>query len=72
MIGLKPGYGSEATMARLRPQLQRLPGIATYLFAIQDLRAGGRDGQAPTNQFTLWGSDAQAVADRSGDRPRRA
>ncbi len=47
-ISLKPlserGINSEAVLARLRPKLQQMAGIETYLFSSQDLRAGGRSG----------------------------
>jgi multidrug efflux pump len=44
----------EATqiIARLRPQLNRLPGASTFLQAAQDLRIGGRGGNA-MYQYTL-------------------
>ena len=47
-ISLKPlserGVNSEAVLARLRPKLQQMAGIETYLYSAQDLRAGGRSG----------------------------
>ena len=47
-ISLKPlaerGIGSEEVLARLRPKLQQMAGIETYLYSSQDLRAGGRSG----------------------------
>jgi len=47
-ISLKPlrerGISSEAVLARLRPKLQQMAGIETYLYSAQDLRAGGRSG----------------------------
>ena len=47
-ISLKPlserRVNSEAVLARLRPKLQQMAGIETYLYSAQDLRAGGRSG----------------------------
>ena len=47
-VSLKPlserGISSEAVLARLRPKLQQMAGIETFLFSAQDLRAGGRSG----------------------------
>ncbi len=47
-ISLKPlrerGISSEEVLARLRPKLQQMAGIETYLYSAQDLRAGGRSG----------------------------
>ncbi len=47
-ISLKPlserGISSEDVLARLRPKLQQMAGIETYLYSAQDLRAGGRSG----------------------------
>ena len=43
-------------MARLRPQLAKVPGAPTYLQAIQDLRIGGRASSAQY-QYTLQSVD---------------
>ncbi len=47
-VSLKPlaerGISSEAVIARLRPQLSKIPGVQTFLFSAQDLRGGGRSG----------------------------
>ena len=47
-VSLKPlrerGISSEAVLNRLRPKLQQMAGIETYLYSAQDLRAGGRSG----------------------------
>eukprot|EP01037_Dinobryon_pediforme_P011512 gene11512-11607_t len=62
-IGLKPlaerGVTSEQVIARLRPKLQALPGIQTFLYSAQDLRSGGRGGSS--NQFVLLGGDLQEL-----------
>jgi multidrug efflux pump len=54
-IGLKPlaerGVSSEEVLARLRPVLNRLGGVQTFLYSAQDLRGGGRGGAS--NQFVL-------------------
>jgi multidrug efflux pump subunit AcrB len=37
-----PRPNADAIIARLRPKLAKIPGIATYLQSVQDLRTGGR------------------------------
>ena len=60
-IALKPpaerdGASTEDVINRLRPKLSALPGIRLFMFAAQDLRAGGR--QSDSNyQYTLTSSD---------------
>ncbi len=59
-IGLKPlaerqGVAADAIINRLRPQLAQIGGVQTFLYAAQDLRAGGRGGAS--NQYVLLGSD---------------
>ncbi|MDQ2804498.1 MAG: efflux RND transporter permease subunit, partial [Pseudomonadota bacterium] len=48
MVSLKPlaqrGLSSEGVIARLRPKLERLGGVQTFLMSAQDLRGGGRSG----------------------------
>src|SRR5262249_13747492 len=44
--------GVDDVMARLRPQLAKVPGAPTFLQAIQDLRIGGRASSAQY-QYTL-------------------
>jgi multidrug efflux pump len=39
-------------MARLRPKLARIPGAATFLQAVQDIRIGGRQSNAQY-QYTI-------------------
>src|SRR5262249_20191748 len=46
----------DAVIARLRPQLARVPGGRLFLVAVQDVRAGGRQSNA-TYQYTLQADD---------------
>jgi multidrug efflux pump len=59
-ISLKPLEQRKITadqiIARLRPQLARMPGATLYLQAAQDLRVGGRSSNAQY-QFTLFGDN---------------
>ena len=58
-INLKPQaerVSSEEVVARLRPKLMRVPGATLFLNAVQDLRVGGRQGNA-TYQYTLVSDD---------------
>jgi multidrug efflux pump len=47
-LSLKPlaerGISSEEVIARLRPKLEQVGGIQTFLYSAQDLRGGGRQG----------------------------
>ncbi len=58
-VGLKPSKerdaSSEAVIARLRPKLQALAGIQTFLYSVQDLRGGGRGGSS--NEVNLLDED---------------
>ncbi len=58
---LKPlaqrGIGSEAVIARLRPQLERMAGISTVVYSAQDIRGGGGNGDSAVFQFVLLGDD---------------
>ena len=47
---------SELIIARLRRQMARVPGASLYLQAVQDVRVGGRAGNAQY-QYTLSGDD---------------
>ena len=55
-VTLKPKPGriesSQQVIARLRPQLARITGAALFLNPVQDVRAGGRGGNA-SYQYTL-------------------
>jgi multidrug efflux pump len=46
-----------AVIARLRPQLERVTGLRAFLSPVQDVRAGGRSGNA-TYQYTLKAADS--------------
>ena len=47
---------ADQIIARLRPKLSRVPGATLYLQANQDVRVGGRQGNAQY-QFTLQGDN---------------
>ncbi|MFX9027498.1 hypothetical protein ABTN22_18685, partial [Acinetobacter baumannii] len=36
----------DQVIARLRPQLAKIPGVGVYLQPVQDVRVGGRPGKA--------------------------
>ncbi len=61
-INLKPAsqrsVAGQAVIARLRPKLAKVTGVALFLSPVQDLRAGGRQANA-NFQYTLK-SDNQA------------
>jgi multidrug efflux pump len=64
-INLKPlaqrdNVSSQAVINRLRGKLNRIAGISTFMFAAQDLRAGGRQSDSQY-QFTLWSSDIDTL-----------
>jgi len=52
--------GSNAVIARLRPKLARVTGAALFLSPVQDVRVGGRQGNA-TYQYTLSGDNADTL-----------
>ncbi len=52
--------GAPKVLERLRRRLGRVPGAQTFLFSAQDVRAGGRQGNA-SYQYTLQGDDAQEL-----------
>jgi multidrug efflux pump len=61
-IALKPRgerVGADQVIARLRPKLAKIPGATTFLQASQDIRIGGRSGNAQY-QYTL---EAETTAD---------
>jgi multidrug efflux pump len=68
-VALKPlggGAGdrkdtADQIIARLRPKLARIPGATLYLQASQDLRAGGRLGNAQY-QYTLQGDNYDEIS----------
>ena len=63
-ISLKPraerGISVQRVIARLRLELQPVAGLSVYLGAVQDVRAGGRQGKSDY-QFTLWSADLAAL-----------
>jgi multidrug efflux pump len=46
---------------RLRPQLEKVPGLSTFFFVPQDIRSGARSADA-SYQYTIWGPDYQEMA----------
>ena len=69
-VALKPRKQRDATadqiITRLRPKLARVPGATLYLQAVQDIRVGGRIGNAQY-QYTL---QADSLRDLSEWAPR--
>jgi multidrug efflux pump subunit AcrB len=64
-IALKPlderdGTTSQQVIDRLRRPVNAVEGIRTFMFPVQDLRAGGRQSKS-NYQFTLWGSDVDEL-----------
>jgi multidrug efflux pump len=61
-IGLKPladrHISADLVIARLRPRLGEVPGARLFLQAVQDIRVGGRQGNAQY-QFTLQADSPQ-------------
>jgi len=48
---------ADAVIARLRPQLDRVTGVATFLQAVQDFGGGGGRSANSQYQYTLLGDD---------------
>jgi multidrug efflux pump len=65
-VDLKPlserKLSADAVIARLRPQLAKIPGATLYLQSVQDLRIGGRP-TASQYQYTLRGEDVRELQD---------
>ena len=63
-VNLKPldqrRVGADQVIARLRGQFARVPGATLYLQAVQDLRIGGRVGNAQY-QYTLRGESIRGA-----------
>jgi len=63
-VSLKPlaqrHISSEEVIARLRPKLENLGGIQTFLFSAQDLRGGGRTGGSQF-EFVVISQDLAAL-----------
>jgi multidrug efflux pump len=57
-LSQRPAVG--AVIARLRPQLARVPGANLFLVPVQDVRIGGRQGTG-TYQYTLQSDDLEAL-----------
>jgi len=60
-VSLKPleqrdGMPASKVIARLRGKLSNIPGINTFMVAMQDLHVGGRSSKSQY-QFTVWGAD---------------
>jgi multidrug efflux pump len=54
---------TQRVIARLRPKLAEIPGIAVFMFPAQDVRVGGRQ-TIRKYQFTLWSSDIDGLQKR--------
>ncbi len=65
-VDLKPlserKLSADQIIARLRPQLAKVPGATLYLQSVQDLRIGGRP-TASQYQYTLRGEDVRELQD---------
>jgi len=62
-IALKPlsqRDGAQEVINRLRPKLARIPGAATFLQAVQDIRIGGRQANAGY-QYTLQAENTASL-----------
>jgi multidrug efflux pump len=66
---LKPlkerGIAADGIIARLRPQLNRVTGVATFLQAVQDIGGGGGRSANSQYQYTLLGDDLTELRDWS-------
>jgi multidrug efflux pump len=60
-VTLKPledrGISADKIIARLRPQLNKVTGVAVFLQAVQDLGGGGGRSSNSQYQYTLLGDD---------------
>jgi multidrug efflux pump len=60
-IALKPlaerGISADRIIARLRPKVNRVAGVATFLQAVQDIGGGGGRAANSQYQYTLLGDD---------------
>ena len=54
----RPGISSGDVVNRLRPPLNAIPGLASYINAVQDLRGGGGGQSRSSNELALWSTDA--------------
>jgi multidrug efflux pump len=66
---LKPlaerGISADGIIARLRPQLNRVTGVSTFLQAVQDIGGGGGRSANSQYQYTLLGDDLTELRDWS-------
>ena len=64
-IALKPlterRISADAVIARLRPKLNRVEGVSTYLQSVQDLGGGGGRAANAQYQYTLLGDDLEEL-----------
>jgi len=64
-VTLKPrkqrNVSADEIIARLRPQLQRVTGVATFLQAVQDFGGGGGRSSNSQYQYTLLGDELAEV-----------
>ena len=63
-VGQRPGQPSSVVIQRLQRRLQPVTGIRVFLFPAQDLRTGGRGGNA-TYQYTLMADSSVHLRDWS-------
>jgi len=56
----RPGTTADSIIARLRPQLGRIPGTQVFMRAQQDINAGGRPGNAQF-QYVLLSPDLESL-----------
>ncbi len=54
------GQTSQQVIDRLRRPLNSIEGIRAFMYAIQDVQAGGRQSKS-LYQFTMWGSDVDEL-----------
>ena len=63
-VALKPrserGITAQAVIDRLRPKLDKIPGLSVWMWTEQDVRSGARFTDS-TYQFTLWDPDYQEL-----------
>jgi multidrug efflux pump len=64
-INLKPpserNVSTWDVINRLRPELQKIPGLNTFFWVPQDVQTGARGGDG-SYQYTIWGPDYQEMA----------
>ncbi|WFU18773.1 efflux RND transporter permease subunit [Bradyrhizobium sp. CB3481] len=65
-ISLKPphergGLSTQAVIDRLRKKLETMPGVRLYMFAAQDIRAGGRQSSSSDYRYTVSSVDVDLL-----------